>query len=62
MFILIIEANNISRFNMLRLGLWLFYISFDKDHKMFKCFHSKVVALEKIFLTTLSFLIKVDFK
>jgi hypothetical protein len=34
MFILIIEINNISKFDMLTLNLRLLYIFFDKDHEM----------------------------
>jgi len=41
MYILNIERNNISKFNMLRHSLWLLYIFFDKDHKLYTwlCFH-----------------------
>jgi hypothetical protein len=35
MFILIIELNNIFKFNTLRFSLWLFYIFLDKDHKVY---------------------------
>jgi len=40
-FILIIELNNIYKFNKLRFSLWLLLLFFDKDNKMYTwlCFH-----------------------
>ncbi len=35
MFILIIEINNISKFNMFRLNLWLFYIFLGEDYEIY---------------------------
>ncbi len=35
MFRLIIEINNILRFNTSRLKLWLFFIYVDKDQKVY---------------------------
>jgi hypothetical protein len=41
MFILINKLNNILKFTMLKLDLWLFYIFCNKDHKMYiwSCFY-----------------------
>ncbi len=53
MFILIIEINNILKFiNMLRIGLWQFYILFNKDYEMFNSlwFHFAIPLTSSIHL------------
>jgi len=47
MFILIIKLNNILKFDMLRLDLWLLHTFLNKDHEMYNCsrFHTKIFYL-----------------